>query len=75
MLNHSCPGSVLREGQALRNSNLGTGIRILIIQQFLYSLLGMCAPSSSQGPLLTKVPVSSALILLLLLLELCDNTS
>lgn len=56
MLNHSCPVSVLQEGQALRNSNLGVGIKTLIIQQYLYSLLGMWALSCSQAPLLTKVP-------------------
>lgn len=36
MLNHSCPGSVLQEGQALQNSNLMVGMQTLIIQQLLY---------------------------------------
>lgn len=57
MLNHSCPGSVLQEGQALRNSNLGVGIQTEHTAVSLYSLLGTCALSCS------KTLMSSALIL------------
>lgn len=63
MLNHSCPGAVLQEGQALRNSNLGVAIQTDHTTVSLYSLLGMCVLSCSQAPLLTKVPMSFAVIL------------
>ena len=42
------PCSVLQEGQALRNSNLGVDIETQHIAVSLHSLLGMCAVSSSR---------------------------
>lgn len=57
MLNHSCPGSVLQEGQALRNSNLGVGIQTDHTTVSLYNLLGMYVHSCS------KALMSSTLIL------------